>query len=748
MKRFGLVLAVLLSLVGRSAWGVVPYSYTVTDLGTLGGPSSSATGINANGQVIGYAQNAAGYEHAFLWSSSGGMQDLGTLGGSGFEGSQGLMEGSQALGINNSGQVVGWAANSSEWAHAFLWTSGGGMQDIGTLGGSSSWAYGINDSGQIVGYGASIPTNSTHAFLWASGGGMQDLGTLPGGSESWAFGISNSGQVVGSAVSNSNGDYHAFLWGSSGGMQDLGTLGGSSSNSQANGINNSGQVVGYSGSSSGTGHVFVWTSSGGMQDPGTLPNYSYNGTYATGINNNGQVVGYGENSRDIDHAFLYSNGTMIDLNSLIPSGWTLNQATAINDNGLIVGYGVNPSGHTDAFLLTPIPEPSTFALLGIGAISLLGFAWRRRRGRARCLSCAAAVAAMLLAGSAQAQTNVFNMGGTYNQATGTWTGLASLQFVTVGNPGNAADPATGNLYGSVGYTYQMGQYDVTAGQYCQFLNAVAKTDTYGLYISAYLVPGSGGWETIGITQSGSSGNYSYSVSGSYSQAANCPIFGVNWGDAARFCNWLQNGQPSFPAGTPGEVAGSTETGTYALNGDTTNLLTETRNAGATYFLPSENEWYKAAFYKGGGTNAGYWTYPTRSNTVPSNVLSATGTNNANFWNNGTGAYSNPPYYLTPVGAFASSPGPYGTYDMGGDVWQWNETVVYDGMRRGVRGGACDWTPDALTAAGYQNYNYPWEQGRSFGFRVASLAVPEPSSLALLLAGAIGLLAYAWRRRRV
>ena len=106
-------------------------------------------------------------------------------------------------------------------------------------------------------------------------------------------------------------------------------------------------------------------------------------------------------------------------------------------------------------------------------------------------------------GSVSAQTNVFNMGGTYNQATGTWTGLASLQFVTVGNPGNAADPATGNLYGSVGYTYQMGEYDVTVGQYCQFLNAVAKTDTYGLYNSGMATD----YPTISITQSGRSGNW-------------------------------------------------------------------------------------------------------------------------------------------------------------------------------------------------------------------------------------------------
>ena len=100
-------------------------------------------------------------------------------------------------------------------------------------------------------------------------------------------------------------------------------------------------------------------------------------------------------------------------------------------------------------------------------------------------------------------------------------------------------------------------------------------------------------------------------SGAATQAANCPIFNISWGDAARFCNWLQNGQP-----TGAEGPGTTETGAYTLNGatDNTSLMAVTRNTGATYFIPSENEWYKAAYYKGGSTNAGYWTYPTQSNT--------------------------------------------------------------------------------------------------------------------------------------
>ena len=347
----------------------------------------------------------------------------------------------------------------------------------------------------------------------------------------------------------------------------------------------------------------------------------------------------------------------------------------------------------------------------------------------------ALLAAALLASAVSAQADVFNMGGTMSG--GTWTGLASLSFVTVGNPGNAADPATG--YGSVGYTYQMGEYDVTVGQYCQFLNSVAtKSDPYGLYYSGMATD----MPTLGIKQSGSPGNYSYSVIGSYSQGVNCPIFDVTWGDAARFCNWLSNGQPT--SGTEGN--GTTETGAYALDGDDA-VLQETRNTGASYFLPSENEWYKAAYYD--PSSGSYWAFPTQSNTMPSNVLSPTGKNNANYFNEGDTDSTN---LLTPVGSMILSPGPYGTYDMGGDVWQWNEAII-SGSYRGVRGGAY-LLGSFRMASSYRDSDNPTDENFDEGFRVAaSEPTPEPSSIALLLTGTVALgiwrqrrNAYGWRRR--
>jgi probable HAF family extracellular repeat protein len=195
-----------------------------------------------------------------------------------------------------------------------------------------------------------------------------------------------------------------------------------------------------------------------MQDLGTLTGYPLS-TIANGINDSGQVVGDAENSSYLDHAFLYSSGTMQDLNNLIRgnSGWTLEEASGINDSGQICGYGINPSGQTDAFLLTPTPEPSTFVLLAVGALGLVGYGLRRR-GAKTILRLLFAVA--LLTSAVTAQADVFNMP----------SGDTSLQFVSVGDPGNVAD-TTG--YGSVGYTYQMGAYDVTNNQYAAFLSAAA-----------------------------------------------------------------------------------------------------------------------------------------------------------------------------------------------------------------------------------------------------------------------------------
>ena len=198
-------------------------------------------------------------------------------------------------------------------------------------------------------------------------------------------------------------------------------------------------------------------------------------------------------------------------------------------------------------------------------------------------------------------------------------------------------------------------------------------------------------------------DFSGAPTGDESDWANLPVNDVSWGDAARFVNWLQNGEPTGTlTGSPSLDGWLTEDGTYDLDGATTYdaLMAVTRQAGSRWWLPTENEWYKAAYFdpeKPGG--AGYWQYATGTNKVPSNaLLNPDPGDNANFYNTvGT------PYYRTPVGAFENSISPYGTFDQDGDVWQWNETAVTS-TSFGLRGGS--WTPDgsaSVLAASYRSY---------------------------------------------
>jgi formylglycine-generating enzyme len=329
-----------------------------------------------------------------------------------------------------------------------------------------------------------------------------------------------------------------------------------------------------------------------------------------------------------------------------------------------------------------------------------------------------AVFVLYLAAVAVARADVFNMP----------DGQTSLVLVPVGDTGNVADPLTG--YGAVSYPYWIGKYDVTMAQYAQFLNAVATAgDPYGLYNPKML----GG--TAGIVKTSNSSGLTY-IAKDYGK--NMPIVFVSWGDAARFVNWLANGQPIGAEGP-----GTTETGTYAINGGTSDsaLIAVTRSATATWVLPTRDEWYKCAYYSGGGMSSTYWLYPTQSNDVPSNVLSPTGTNNASFFNFSTGGHSDPVNLLTPVGTFLASHGEYGTYDMGGDVWQWEETAIL-GFDREARGGSyADISVNLMSPT--NGGGPPSSVVSNQGFRVAY--VPEPSSIALLLAGAVGLWAWRWRR---
>ena len=285
----------------------------------------------------------------------------------------------------------------------------------------------------------------------------------------------------------------------------------------------------------------------------------------------------------------------------------------------------------------------------------------------------------------------------------------TIETVAIGNAGNAADTRG---KGSVGYSYNIGKYEVTAGQYSAFLNAVAATDTYGLYNTSMAT------DTYGcqIQRSGSSGSYSYSVSSSY---ANRPVNHVSYWDSCRFTNWLGNGQGN----------GSTENGAYTLNGyNSTDGRTIQRNAGAIWAVTSEDEWYKAAYYR----NGTYSLYANGTSTAP--VAGATGSNYnmaiRHAWDGTTN------------GATEQN----GTKDMMGNVWEWNEAIVYQGSGnayRGLRGGSFISSSATSLQSPYLFSNNPGIEDYNLGFRVSY--VPEPSSIIALFGGLAGLIGL--RRRR-
>jgi probable HAF family extracellular repeat protein len=337
------MVAAALALDAASASGQV--SYTVTDLGTLGGSATVAAAVNSSGQVVGYTSipgDDVYGRHPFLWDH-GTMQDLGLLPG---------YRGCTATAINDGGQVVGWCENDLPPARAFMWSAASGMVDLGLP--DDTEPLGMNNHGDVVGF------TSRDAFVLYSDGVFSDLG--PGA----AFAINDLGQIVGWTAAPRPASQRATLWDGSG-AHDLGTLDdpGPFVYSFAYAINAYGKVVGRSsaGDPAPDGHdqehAVLWDANG----TGNLGTLGGTSAWATAISGE-LIVGFsdttpGPNS-DI-HAFLYDNngpGYPVDLNSLISpdAGVVVNYATGINSSGQIVGWGcLSPSGgRVCGYLLTPV----------------------------------------------------------------------------------------------------------------------------------------------------------------------------------------------------------------------------------------------------------------------------------------------------------------------------------------------------------------------------------------------------------
>ena len=280
----------------------------------------------------------------------------------------------------------------------------------------------------------------------------------------------------------------------------------------------------------------------------------------------------------------------------------------------------------------------------------------------------------------------------------------TIDFVDIGHAGNAADTTT---YGAVPYEYRVGKYEISQ-------DTITKATASGM---ANVTAGS--W------------------------TGNQPAAYISWYEAAAFVNFLNTDSGKTAAydltinnGIWSMALWSSE---QAWTAGGTNLY---RNKDAYYFLPSENEWYKAAYYNAAGTN--YFLYPTASSSVPTAVASGTDA--------GSAVYNN----VASVPAIVASAGglsPYGTMGQGGNVWEWSESA-FDGTNssssesRAIRGG--DWQdPELYLRSSSRNLSgIPTSVSNIMGFRVASvpsLSIPEPSTYALLLLGAGAI--YFWKRRK-
>lgn len=372
-------------------------NWKITDLGSLNGGETHVTAINNSGDVVGWSRIAPGQQHAFLYhagqmldlgpqdtfySTAEAINNAGLVAGSKYQNAMettyvygpGGMSSPGSFGsrttlyeratlINNNGQIAGYAHYTADDSERAFVSTGNGLRDLGTLGGKQSYLAGINDVGQGAGY-STLASGALRAIA-TDGHSLSNLGTL-GGRHSWANAINQQGVIVGQSLDASDRQQGFISYGN--GMSNLGMLINGDKNpynTWAHDINDHGQVVG---AISDLGAYVYDINSGkttklGLMDGGW--------TEAVSINNQGQVLGRLYTVNNELHPFFYSNGEMTDLNTVLPGVvWDNRLALPLNDAGQIAAAAV-VNGQTHAFLLTPVPEPETWAMLlaGLGIVS-------------------------------------------------------------------------------------------------------------------------------------------------------------------------------------------------------------------------------------------------------------------------------------------------------------------------------------------------------------------------------------------
>ena len=352
-----------------------------TSLGSLPGTNNSvSTWISANGIIAGYSENGQidptvpdlPEFSAVIWQG-GKITNLGMLPQGGYQ--------SGAVSVNSRGEVAGIATNLVPDANslapqnpnlwpgvpygyqlrAFLWDAKNGMQDLGTLGtGTDAQAIEVNERGQVIGdsYTSSAPgacpwSIATGAFIWDRAHGMVDLGSL-GGTCTTANDLNNRGQVVGTSYVTGDNNNRAFLW-ENGSLRDLGGSPGEFTGAFA--INEGGVAAGYTYLAGDTLlHAALWRHVGQLTDLGSVDNDPC--AFAQAINDNDQVVGDSTDCHDFVRGFLWENGSIVELNTLIPPNSPLyvTFAFAINARGEIAVDGNDANGIEQAALLIPCDE--------------------------------------------------------------------------------------------------------------------------------------------------------------------------------------------------------------------------------------------------------------------------------------------------------------------------------------------------------------------------------------------------------